>query len=358
MTHELDSAQPDGEERVRRLADRYRVERDRARAEAARLEADLERVTAVAELRVAPVEIPDWLTPRQPSGRGQATLLTILSDLHLDEVVRPSEVDWLNAYNRRIAEQRLERFFAHVPMIARDYLAGLDYAGIVVALGGDLISGSIHDELAQTNDATTAETIRYWCGRLAAGIRYLADEFGQVHVPVVVGNHGRFSRKPRAKLRALDNADWLIGQLIAERFIDDPRVTFDIPDGTDAHVRIYQTRFLLTHGDQTNGGGGIGGIWPPLMRLRARKLGRYQASGQPFDWLMMGHWHQLVSAQGLIVNGSLKGWDEYAAVSNFAPERAQQFLGAVTPEHGLTFTTPVFVDDRKAEGWARKRRSV
>ena len=345
----------DGTEPARRAALKLRQERDAARAEAVLLEAELERVTRIAELRAAPIEVPDWLTPRKTGTRSAATLFTVLSDLHLDEVVRPSEIDWLNAYDRRIAEQRLDRYFSHVPMLARDYLSGLDYDGIVVALAGDLISGSIHDELAQTNEATTAETIRHWSGRLAAGIRYLADEFGRVHVPVVVGNHGRFSRKPRAKLRALDNADWLIGQLIADRFADDDRVTFDIPDGTDAFVQVYSTTFLVTHGDQASGGSGIGGIWPPLMRLRARKLARYQSAGRPFDWLVCGHWHQLVCSQGLIVNGSSKGYDEYAAVNNFPPERAQQFLCAVTPEHGVTFQSPVLLDDPKAEGWARKK---
>ena len=72
-----------------------------------------------------------------------------------------------------------------------------------------------------------------------------------------------------------------------------------------------------------------------------------------FDTVVMGHWHQLIMApsQGLIVNGALKGLDEYAAISNFAPERPQQALWVTTPEHGVTFTAPVFVQDRAKEGW-------
>lgn len=34
----------------------------------------------------------------------------------------------------------------------------------------------------------------------------------------------------------------------------------------------------------------------------------------------MGHWHQYFIGQGLVVNGSLKGYDEYAMTSNFRPE--------------------------------------
>ena len=36
---------------------------------------------------------------------------------------------------------------------------------------------------------------------------------------------------------------------------------------------------------------------------------------------------------------------------NFEPEPAQQALWITTPERGITFSAPVFVQDRKAEGW-------
>jgi hypothetical protein len=164
----------------------------------------------------------------------------------------------------------------------------------------------------------------------------------------VVGNHGRRTRKPRAKRRVRDNFDWLIGQMVANHFAADSRVTFDIPDATDALVSVYDSTFLLTHGDQVGGGSGIGGIWPPIMRMAAKKRNRYA-----FEAVVMGHWNQLIAAPtaGVIVNGSLKGYDEYAAVSNFMPERAQQALWLVAPNEGVTFSAPVFCDDRKAEGW-------
>jgi predicted phosphodiesterase len=216
-------------------------------------------------------------------------------------------------------------------------------------LGGDLISGDIHEELQDTNEAQTLDTVLHWSSRIAAGVEELAGEFGRVHVPVVVGNHGRRSRKPRAKGRARDNFDWLIGQLIARQFHADERVTFDIPDGTDTLVAIHDSRFLLTHGDQVSGGGGIGGHWPPLMRLIAKKRNRYT-----FDALCCGHWHsQIMSAgQGLIVNGTTKGEDEYSSIMGFKSEPPQQALFTVAPEHGVTFSAPVLVSaGRKREGW-------
>lgn len=294
---------------------------------------------------------PKWLTPKPARNGHHATLVAVLSDTHFDEVVNPSEVGGLNAYNRVIATQRLERWAEGVIKLARHYLTGVTYDGAVVMLGGDLFSGNLHD-LAETNEDTQFGSLLYWSEQLAAALQLIADEFGRLHVPVVVGNHGRMTHKPRTKLRARDNLDYLLGHMLARQLRSDS-ITFDIPDGTDAWVPVYGVTHLLTHGDQTTGGGGVGGIWPPIMRMAGRKAQRYAAEGRTFETMVMGHWHQLISApeQGLIVNGSLKGYDEYAAVSNFRPEQAQQALWLVTPERGITLSAPVMVMDRKREGW-------
>jgi predicted phosphodiesterase len=176
----------------------------------------------------------------------------------------------------------------------------------------------------------------------------LADEFGKVFVPCVVGNHGRHDVKPRMKNKVYDNFEWLIYQFAAKAFKNDPRVTFHIPDGADAQFSVYGKKFLLTHGDQFRGGTGISGIFAPLMLGMARKQKRQNAVQKPFDILMMGHWHQLLIAQGLIVNGSMKGYDEYAYNMNFGFERPQQALFIVRPDGEITFQMPVFCDGFKA----------
>jgi hypothetical protein len=67
--------------------------------------------------------------------------------------------------------------------------------------------------------------------------------------------------------------------------------------------------------------------------------------------MVMGHWHQLKWGGGFIVNGSSKGTDEYAWVSNFEPEPPAQAMWLTTPEHGASILAPVYTMDRKAEGW-------
>ena len=344
----VEFAAADRHAETRRENGRLRAERDKLHARIAELEvlADL-----AARLDDADPSPPKWLSPAKPKAGSHATLMLMLSDMHFDEVVNPAEMDGINAYDRTIATQRLERWCRNVIKLSRHYLAGVTFDGVVLMHGGDSLSGIIHDELKETNADTLLGGLLYWLEQEAAATNLLADEFSKVHFVAVPGNHPRLSRKPRAKLRAKDNLDWLLPKLLEREFRGDKRVTFQIPEAADAWFQVYGRGHLLTHGDQVNGGSGIGGIWPPIMRMRARKTQVHMATDRPFDTLWMGHWHQYIGTAGLVVNGSVKGYDEYAKLSNFAPEPAQQAMAIATPENGITWQAPVFCADREREGW-------
>lgn len=331
-----------------------RREKDSAEREVVRLMSEIEKLqqalSIVGSLDESSLQPPRWLAPSKPKANA-ATLAVMLSDTHFDEVVNPDEMEGLNAYNRAIAVMRLEKWAQNVIKLARHYLAGVKYDGIVVLLGGDIFSGDIHEELAESNEDTMIGSLLFWSEQVAASLDLLASEFGKVHVASVPGNHGRTTRKPRMKFRAKTNFDWLISKMLERHFSKDGRFSFDIPESTDVLVKIYEHGMLMTHGDQVTGGGGIGGVYPPIMRLRARKQQRHLQVGSSFDTLWMGHWHQYISTPSLIINGSLKGYDEYAMISNFAFEQPQQALAVVTPERGITIQAPIFVMDRKREKW-------
>lgn len=296
---------------------------------------------------------PEWLT-RKASGKGHRAIPSFaVSDWHYGEVVKPEQVDGLNKFNVAIASARMRRAFEGCVRVCRDYIKGVDYEGIELLLPGDNISGSIHEELKESNEVTVAESVLGMTELLSAGIQMLAREFGRVHVTAVVGNHPRGTRKPVAKNRAQDNMDWLIYKMLERDFKGDAKIAMQVSDSADAHFTLYGTRYVLTHGDQFHGGSGISGILAPLLLGSHRKTRRAAASGKPYDVMVFGHFHQSLwfPGKGLIGVGCGKGYDEYAYVSNFEPEPAQCALWLTTPEKGITINAPVFVQDRKAEGW-------
>ena len=327
-----------------RQLSKARTERDILKAQVRELEGDLDqaeiRSQLFTQLAGHTYKPPAWLT--KPPKKSSGVVCTILSDTHFDEVVKPEEIGYRNEYNREIAVARLENYFQKVILLTKDYITGINYEGCVLFLGGDIFSGDIHEELTQTNEDTMLSSVIFWTEQITAGINLLAEHFKYVHIPCVVGNHGRRTRKPRAKLRAKDNFDWFLAKTLEQRFIENKKVTFEVATGADLMVDVQDTTYLLTHGDQARGGGGIGGIWPPLMRLVARKR-----NNTDFDYMVLGHFHQLIMApsSGFLLNGSLKGYDEYAAIENFAYEVPQQALWINVPEKGILWQTSLLVDD-------------
>lgn len=158
--------------------------------------------------------------------------------------------------------------------------------------------------------------------------------------------------KPRMKGRVFTSFEWNIYCNLERYFRNDKRIQFMIPEGADAHFKVYNTRFLLTHGDSlgVKGGDGIIGAIGPIMR-GSLKIGKAEAQiGRDFDHILMGHWHQYLTLPGVIVNNSLKGFDEFAHLALRAPySRPSQALWFCHPEHGITARWEVFVEGpRKA----------
>lgn len=314
---------------------------------------ELRRLLGVLETIDATIVKPPKWTIKTPAKRGRTGIVTLqLSDTHFDEIVRPEQVSYINAYNRTIAQQRLRRWVERSVVLARDYISGIDIEGAAVFATGDILSGDIHAELKESNESTLYEGAVFWTGELYQAINVLADEFGKVHLAAVVGNHGRNSHKPVYKNRAQSNIEWLMWRVLAREFAKDDRVTFEVSDSIDHIVQLYDTRYLITHGDEFKGGSGIQGARAPLSLGVHRTTVRQMATDKPMDYMVVGHFHQYQPpSQGLVMGGSLKGYDEYAYGKRLRPEEAQQAFWITSPEHGPTISAPVLVQDRKAEGW-------
>jgi hypothetical protein len=300
------------------------------------------------------VDPPKWLLDPPKRGHVTGVPTVFASDWHWGEVVESSQINGVNEYNLGVAQKRAKQLINVSIDILKNRFADPTYPGIVFALGGDMVSGDIHEELSVTNEVEIMPAVIDLWGTLIWCISTLADEFGNVFVPCVTGNHGRNTHKMRMKGRNYTSFDWLVYQFLQKHFETDSRVRFLIPDGSDAHYQVYSHKYLLTHGDQFRGGDGMIGALGPIIRGDHRKRSRNAQIDTEYDTLLLGHWHQLIQLQRLIVNGSLKGYDEYAYQSNFPYEPPRQALWLTHPEHGITFSAPILVERlaaKKASRW-------
>src|SRR6266404_9815290 len=98
---------------------------------------------------------PEW-TVREGRAGARGVPATIWSDWHYGEVVR---MPGINTYDKAVARRRIKHLAETTVDLAFNHMgrAKITYPGCIVALGGDMLGGDIHEELMKTNDATTQQ---------------------------------------------------------------------------------------------------------------------------------------------------------------------------------------------------------
>ncbi len=305
--------------------------------------------------RREPVRVADWRAKEHPGHGHRATQMAQATDWHLGEVVKPDEVLGLNAFNEAIAKVRVERWFRKIVELPRAYVNGVELEGLIIPATGDLFTGEIHEELTASNYERILQTVLNAQEPIISGLEMLDREYdGRVEVDAVVGNHGRMQEKPVFKGRVYDNFEWLFWSVVRDRLVDrGSRVVVNVSTSMDMNIEVYGRNYLLTHGDQFKGGTGISGAFAPLSLGAHRKGKRQDIAGVPMTTMILGHMHQLINIPGVIMGGTLKGYDEYAFGLNLPPDPdgAAQAMWITTPERAQTMWMPIYLTDRAAEGW-------
>lgn len=287
---------------------------------------------------------PKWTIARKSADTvGVPTLFC--SDWHWGERVNPDEIMGANQFDMQIAHKRVRKLVEKTVFLLFDCLKAPKYDGLVLLLGGDFVTGDIHEELTSTNAAPIMPTVIDLYESMIWMIDELLKHFPAIDIKAVTGNHGRNTKKIQKKERAATNFDWLVYTLLDKHYEKDNRVTFDIPAGADCRYSIYGHKYLLSHGDQFRGGDGLIGPIGPLTRGAHKKASRDASLQHSFDTMVVGHFHTLMQLPHLIVNGSLKGMDEFAFQNNYSFERPSQALWITHPREGITFQLPVYADE-------------
>lgn len=344
------------------------IELRRLRDQVARLQArlnDAERRTADAEdvragilgLTREPLK-PRLALPGRARGAegGGRTIIAHLSDVHRGEKVDIDEMDGVNAYSSAISRARLGRFFARVASLATDHWTGRPPDEIILCLGGDMIGGTIHQELAETNDAPVPRAVRELGEDIAGGLLLLRERVRRpLRVYSVPGNHGRLTPKPTAKRRAANNLDLLVADFAESALqgagIGPDKAAFHATKSPDAFFSVYAWNWILTHGDAMGVGGGKGYIGPiaPITKGHRLLVDNAMKSGRLVHYVLSGHYHTTARTPFGWSNGSLVGYGEYARDLRADPEPAKQNMLIVHERNGVIAHQEIYVG-HPAEG--------
>lgn len=328
----------DAAKKMRRLEEDNTALRQRLKSETRRADDAEDLRDGVFGLTLEDLSPPEWPV-RTPSKHANASIhkpILFTSDFQFGEVVRPEEIDGMNAFNRDIFVERYDRMIRKTIQWCRAIGAdpetggwGATYPeGIIYLRGGDAISGEIHQELSDTNDFGAVPAVRELIRIEAAGIRRLRDHFGRVHVISIPGNHGRTTIKPRSKGYVHTNYETLLSWWLASELRGDAGITSEVPESGEAYFVAEGWRFLLTHGDRIGAGGGRGfiGAAAPITKGHLKVRLNSFAAGQPIDYVLTGHFHTSMKLPQGFANGTIVGYNEYAKSLQLDPDCAKQWL--------------------------------
>lgn len=327
---------------LRRELKSLRPLQERAAQEAAMLES-----LRGAQQRPAQSGLP---VPKGPPRKGPGTPTLYLSDLHINETVDPRQTLTPNAFSPARAKLRLDECFRTAVDLGINHMVKPSYDGIEVPVGGDLLDvlgGGQHAGERQA-DPRYVDAAAMVADLLEPGYLMLADAFGSVRSRWVTGNHGRLTFSMPFQDRTAKSLDAVVYWILEGRLRKDRRFKFELAPGPKLLYQVYGHRYLLLHGDPASGmpnfGGALGGPASTIARGVVLLRSACQQFGLHFDTAVIGHFHQYMVLPGAIVNGSLKGYDEYAAGRSFPYEEPRQAFWFTHPKYGITCSWPIYVD--------------
>lgn len=247
--------------------------------------------------------------PKKPSGT--ATAVVCLNDWHGEERVDPATINGLNEYSLDIAEQRLATVADKALRLLETQRKLSNIKDLVVWIGGDIITGHIHEELAENSPLSPTQACQ-WAKRQIIGILDHWLEYADTASLTVVtsyGNHGRTTAKSRIATAAQHSFEfWMyqqLGEIYAAR--GDNRITFKVETGYHNWLDIQGKRVRFHHGDWLRYNGGVGGIGIPVNK----SINEWNKA-QRADYDFFGHWHQHQRHPRWCCCNCLIGYNAYA----------------------------------------------
>ena len=230
----------------------------------------------------------------------EVTAVALASDWHVEELVDPRTVNGKNEYNPDISRQRAAKFFDNVRWLVEQHQKGYNLKNLILWLGGDMITGYIHEEFMETNALSPTEACMLFQEYIISGIDYLLanTKLEKLFIPCSFGNHGRTGPKRRIATGATNSFEWLSYHSLRQHYKNEKRVEFIIADGSHLYMDVYQWKVSFHHGDDVKYGGGIGGLSIPLMKA-IDSWNEYISA----DITCIGHYHSYEDFKNCVVNG-------------------------------------------------------
>ena len=257
---------------------------------------------------------------RKPS-RNSAVAILHFTDWHVGELVTKNKTNGLNRFNPEICKERVDQLIEGAISLIRLHQETFKIEELLIVLGGDFVTGFLHPELEQTNALGPVEEQYLAIELLYKAITQIFEAVEPKKLRIVChrGNHGRSTHKMQFKNDFETNNETLLYWVLRDR-LQDKRIEWVIEKNAITYTEIIEGVYLRTaHGHQIKFRNGVGGLLVPANRWVLKQNQTKKAA-----LTMLGHFHTRNQMKGILVSGSLKGFDEYALELGFEYEPPSQ----------------------------------
>ena len=277
-------------------------------------------------------------TIKASSSENEATMIAQWSDWHLDESITLSQTNGLNSFNPQLFQKRTEQLFRTTVRFVNIFRKDINVNKLVIQLGGDFISGNIHDELKENNSSGVMSSCIIALNTIASGLNFIKENLKDISIICVcnAGNHSRITQKQMVSTEYDNSLETFTYHILQDKF---PDIKFLIDDSYFKYLDVYGWTCRFHHGHSINYGGGIGGIF-----ISAYKKISQWNKGRRVDYDFFGHFHQAKDGGNFLCNGSLIGYNAYAIKIGADYEVPKQNVCLIDKKRGKTIVAPIILD--------------
>jgi hypothetical protein len=301
--------------------------------------ARLKEMDSLSEIGVKPRPI----SPVTPTGKGEATALIVLSDVHPFNRVRPQTVNGLNKYSPEISEIRQRNFWQRALRLVEIERSGQYIPNLLVHFGGDMVGNTLHDDAKETNSGTVQEEMKFQLEQLESGLDFMwkNGKFKWIRVVCSSGNHDRDTKFKQHENQTEHSFAHTIYYVLKRDYAKRRgwNVTFDLATGYHCILDVYGRKIRFHHGDDIRFAGGVGGLSIPVNKA----IDRWNISGH-VDLDVFGHWHTSLHDPRFIINGSVIGYTAYALSQKLPFELPRQTFALLDKKRWLTSYRYIYLD--------------
>ena len=214
----------------------------------------------------------------------------------------------------------------------------VDIETMILWLGGDLITGYIHEELMENNQLSPTQACLELFKILISGIDFFVEHSGckQILIPTSPGNHGRTTKEKRISTSCQNSYEWLLYNFLSLHYKDSKVVKVYVSESYFTYMDVYDYKLRFHHGDALKYQGGIGGIVIPANKA----IDQWNKANRA-NWDVFGHFHTRMCTSNFVSNGSVIGYGPYSISIKAAYEPPQQSFFLVHPRYGKTIDAPI-----------------